>query len=77
MNSAEDGIGRSRPDDSRRSGDEAASTDSPWPESVECPFCGERETHLHAPFGGLLSVAQYYCRRCRTVFDWMKWEPRT
>lgn len=42
-------------------------------DGVECPFCGERETRLVSPFGGQLSVAQYWCRRCRTGFDYMKW----
>ncbi|HSG81617.1 MAG TPA: hypothetical protein VLC48_05170 [Gemmatimonadota bacterium] len=42
------------------------------PESVECPFCGGSETHLETPFGSVLSVAQYYCRRCKTIFEWIK-----
>ncbi len=44
------------------------------PRAVRCPFCGEGDTRLEAPFGGLASVAQYYCRRCRSVFEWMRWE---
>ena len=39
------------------------------PESVECPFCGQSETEQFSAFGSALSVSQYYCRRCRTVFD--------
>jgi hypothetical protein len=27
-----------------------------------------------SPFGGAMSVAQCWCRRCRTGFDWLKWE---
>ena len=46
----------------------------PLPDSVECPWCDSRDTRLEAPFGGILSVAQYYCRDCRTVFEWMKWD---
>lgn len=42
-------------------------------DGVECPFCGKRETQLVSPFGGQLSVAQYWCRSCRTGFDYMKW----
>jgi ring-1,2-phenylacetyl-CoA epoxidase subunit PaaD len=42
------------------------------PKSVECPFCGESETEQFSAFGSALSVSQYYCRRCRTVFEWMK-----
>ena len=26
-------------------------------------------------FGGSLMSRQYYCRACRTVFEWIKWEP--
>ncbi len=48
--------------------------DYPLPPSVKCPFCHEADTQVESPFGGGLSVAQYYCRRCRTVFDWVKWE---
>ena len=44
----------------------------PLPKSVECPYCGGSETHVEAPFGSVLSVAQYYCRTCRTIFEWIK-----
>lgn len=43
------------------------------PEAAPCPFCDGRETELLSPFGGQLSVAQYWCRRCRTGFEYMKW----
>ncbi len=43
------------------------------PESVECPFCAGWETEVFSAFGSALSVSQYYCRSCRTVFEWMKW----
>lgn len=42
------------------------------PEQVACPFCGRADTELHAPFGSVLSVATYWCRRCRTAFEWIK-----
>jgi len=45
------------------------------PSSPTCPFCDGEETELVNPFGGQLSVAQYWCRRCRTAFDFMKWGP--
>ena len=45
------------------------------PESVTCPFCAGAETELFSPFGSVASVAQYYCRGCRTVFEYLKWEP--
>ena len=43
------------------------------PESAPCPWCGGRETELVNPFGGQLSVAQYWCRKCRTAFEYIKW----
>jgi len=43
------------------------------PDSVECPFCDGSDTELFSAFGSALSVSQYWCRRCRTVFEWMKW----
>lgn len=50
----------------------AANRDFPLPASPTCPFCGGKDTQLESPFGSVLSVAQYYCRRCRTVFEWIK-----
>ncbi len=46
----------------------------PLPSSVECPWCGSGDTGLEAPFGGMLSVAQYRCNACRTIFEYVKWE---
>ena len=43
------------------------------PAAVECPFCGGSDTEQFSAFGSALSVSQYYCRPCRTVFEWMKW----
>jgi hypothetical protein len=43
------------------------------PKAVDCPFCGLKETEQFSAFGSALSVSQYYCRPCRTVFEWMKW----
>lgn len=42
------------------------------PRSVKCPFCAGTDTQLETPFGSVLSVAQYYCRHCKTVFEWIK-----
>lgn len=42
------------------------------PRSVECPFCSGMNTQLETPFGSVVSVAQYYCRDCRTMFEWVK-----
>lgn len=46
------------------------------PESVTCPFCDGGDTEQFSAFGSALSVSQYYCRSCRTVFEWMKWHDR-
>lgn len=42
---------------------------------VACPHCGSTDVELEAPFGGSLMTRQYWCRGCRTVFEWIKWEP--
>lgn len=52
--------------------DEAA--ERPLPSAVRCPFCASGDSELFSPFGSVASVAQYYCRGCRTVFDYVKWE---
>jgi hypothetical protein len=46
------------------------------PEHVRCVFCGGEDTELHSAFGPQLSVATYWCRRCRSPFEWIKWQPR-
>lgn len=43
------------------------------PDAVECPHCGGTETEQMTAFGSALSVSQYWCRPCRTVFEFMKW----
>jgi hypothetical protein len=45
------------------------------PEAPPCPFCDGGETELHSAFGTALSVATYWCRGCRTAFEWLKWNP--
>jgi hypothetical protein len=44
------------------------------PDSPPCPWCDGRETRVLSPFGGQLSVAQCWCYRCRTGFEYLKWE---
>jgi len=43
------------------------------PTAAPCPFCGGTNTELVNPFGGQLSVAQYWCLACRTAFEFIKW----
>ena len=46
--------------------------DSMPPKSVGCPFCRSTDTELLSMFGAQLSTVQYYCRACRTPFEYMK-----
>lgn len=55
-----------------RSKSTVTATDLGLPEHPACPFCGRRDTELHAPFGGQLSVVTYWCHRCRTAFERFK-----
>lgn len=51
-----------------RPGPEAMS--APDPEArVVCPWCQGDATERLSDWGPFLSVARYYCRTCRTVFD--------
>ncbi|MBW3535130.1 MAG: hypothetical protein KY453_07930 [Gemmatimonadetes bacterium] len=43
------------------------------PTTPSCPFCEERETELMNAFGSHASVATYWCRRCRSPFEILKW----
>jgi hypothetical protein len=43
------------------------------PVTVTCPFCAHDDTELHSPFGPQLSVATYWCRRCLSPFEFVKW----
>ena len=43
------------------------------PESVRCPHCGETDSEQFSAFGSAVSVSQFYCRSCRTVFEYFKW----
>ena len=43
------------------------------PSRPECPFCGERRSELVSTFGSQLSVSTYWCRACRSPFEFMKW----
>lgn len=43
------------------------------PERPACPFCGSTRTELHSLFGSHASVASYWCRDCRSPFEFMRW----
>lgn len=38
-----------------------------------CPFCGSRDTEKQSDFGTSVMVASYYCRRCHSAFECIKW----
>lgn len=42
-----------------------------------CPFCRSTETEKQADFSTSLMVSLYYCRRCRSSFEAIKWGDRT
>ena len=44
------------------------------PTAIVCPFCSSTDTELFALFGQSLLASQYYCRSCKTVFDFVRWE---
>jgi hypothetical protein len=53
---------------------ESGTAGSSLPVQVPCPFCASTDTRLLSPFGGQLTVAQYWCNGCRTGFEYIKWE---
>lgn len=62
------GNGRARP----ASPGEPLHTDA-LPDSIACPFCDGDDTRQFSAFGGQASTSQYYCNRCRTVFECFRW----
>ena len=43
------------------------------PVNPTCPFCDGSDTELFNPFGSQLSVATYWCRPCKSPFEFFKW----
>lgn len=43
------------------------------PTHPPCPFCDGHDTELMSPFGSALSVATFWCGRCHTAFEVVKW----
>lgn len=43
--------------------------------AVACAFCESEETEPASIYGCHMMTAQYYCRSCRSVFDWVREEP--
>lgn len=47
------------------------------PDTVSCPFCDGTDTKLFSPFGSQLSVSTYWCNRCHSAFEKLKWVRKT
>ncbi|HLW60455.1 MAG TPA: hypothetical protein VKV57_11110 [bacterium] len=43
------------------------------PSTPACPFCDSDRTELLSLFGSTSLTSQYYCRRCRSAFEQVKW----
>lgn len=67
-----EGEDRSGGDAARHPVDESLPTGE-LPEAAPCPHCGGTDTEQQAAFGSAVSVSQYWCRSCRTVFEFFKW----
>ena len=39
---------------------------------VQCAFCDSAETEPTSIYGCHMMTAQYYCRSCRSTFDWVR-----
>lgn len=64
------------PEEGRGSQDaDARMEESPdsMPSCPPCPFCDGTETELMNAFGSHASVATYWCRKCRSPFEIMRW----
>ncbi len=41
-------------------------------EEVACPYCSSTDTEFFSLFGQQLLTVQYYCKTCRTPFEYIK-----
>lgn len=48
-------------------------TPSAMPDRPACPFCAATDTEIMSAFGSHASVSTYWCRRCRSPFETLKW----
>ena len=46
---------------------------SSMPGCPPCPFCSAAETEIMSVFGAHASVSTYWCQRCRSPFEALKW----
>ena len=52
-------------------------TAQPDADKTQCPFCDGTDTQMFSPFGSQLSVSTYWCNRCHTAFEKLKWRKPT
>ncbi|WP_425577463.1 hypothetical protein [Nocardioides endophyticus] len=42
--------------------------------AVTCPACGSGETEVESLTGSSASEVLFFCRSCRSCFNWIKWQ---
>jgi hypothetical protein len=45
-------------------------------EKPHCCFCESENVTLISPFGTAQLVRQYYCRSCKSVFEFIRWQQK-
>lgn len=46
---------------------------SDFQEEVHCPFCDSKDVSLMSLFGSAQLVRQFYCNKCNSAFEFIKW----
>jgi transposase-like protein len=45
-------------------------------ETIECSYCSSEQVEKISSFGTAQLVRQYYCKSCKTVFEYIRWQER-
>ncbi len=64
--------GKQRTRDEQEPGGDWSFDPRPSPLAISCPFCESDDVELASLFGSQLLTTQYYCRKCRTIFEQVK-----
>lgn len=43
---------------------------------VHCSFCDATDVEIYSSFGTAQLVRQYYCHRCHSVFEFIRWQEK-
>ncbi|WP_449539005.1 PaaD-like zinc ribbon domain-containing protein [Ferdinandcohnia sp. Marseille-Q9671] len=43
-------------------------------EKVQCSFCSSDDVKKISSFGTAQLVRQYYCNKCHSVFEYIRWQ---